>query len=221
MLKRLAAVMAGTALLVGGAVSAQALTLTISSGAQTVIVNDDDSDGVVNFAGTVNGISVKGLFGVSDFNSTSGYFDIGSLVSSGTGTLSISLYDDISLSTIAASPNLTVQQDLSASIYKTRSSGAAASATVDATVLVDGTEVPGIASSISSTDHAITNGTATVGDTFSLEEVINISLGNSNTSVSLDDGVSVAPVPEPGTMVLLGAGMLGLAIFGKRRMNRE
>ncbi len=32
---------------------------------------------------------------------------------------------------------------------------------------------------------------------------------------------SVAPVPEPGTMVLLGAGMLGLAIFGKRRMNRE
>ncbi len=30
-----------------------------------------------------------------------------------------------------------------------------------------------------------------------------------------------APVPEPGTMVLLGAGMLGLAIFGKRRMNRE
>jgi hypothetical protein len=33
---------------------------------------------------------------------------------------------------------------------------------------------------------------------------------------------SVAPaVPEPGTMVLLGFGMLGLAIYGKRRMNRE
>lgn len=29
------------------------------------------------------------------------------------------------------------------------------------------------------------------------------------------------PVPEPGSLVLLGAGMLGLAIFGKRRMNRE
>lgn len=31
---------------------------------------------------------------------------------------------------------------------------------------------------------------------------------------------SAAPVPEPGTMVLFGAGLLGLAIFGKRRMNQ-
>jgi hypothetical protein len=34
-------------------------------------------------------------------------------------------------------------------------------------------------------------------------------------------GHGVAPVPEPGTMMLLGVGILGLAIFGKRRMNKD
>jgi len=33
--------------------------------------------------------------------------------------------------------------------------------------------------------------------------------------------IETAPVPEPGTMLLLGFGMFGLAIFGKRRMNKE
>lgn len=28
------------------------------------------------------------------------------------------------------------------------------------------------------------------------------------------------PVPEPGTMMLLGIGMLGMAVYGKRRMNK-
>jgi len=32
-------------------------------------------------------------------------------------------------------------------------------------------------------------------------------------------GNDLAPVPEPGTMMLLGAGFLGLAIYGKRRKN--
>jgi len=44
---------------------------------------------------------------------------------------------------------------------------------------------------------------------------------NAGDSTLLIDNVSGASVPEPGTMVLLGFGMLGLAIYGKRRMNKE
>ena len=38
---------------------------------------------------------------------------------------------------------------------------------------------------------------------------------NGNTSAFFGDG---APVPEPGTIVLLGAGLLGLGLFGRKRM---
>lgn len=44
-------------------------------------------------------------------------------------------------------------------------------------------------------------------------------LGGDNMGALLDN-ISVAPaVPEPGTMMLLGAGFLGLAIYNKRRKN--
>lgn len=44
---------------------------------------------------------------------------------------------------------------------------------------------------------------------------------NGHDSAFFTDGNSndVAPVPEPSTFLLIGAGLMGLVIFGKRRMN--
>jgi hypothetical protein len=59
-------------------------------------------------------------------------------------------------------------------------------------------------------------GTATDGDDW-------IMAFRSNPTGNFTDGVyfvkDLSPVPEPGTMMLLGAGFLGLAIYGKRRKN--
>lgn len=42
-----------------------------------------------------------------------------------------------------------------------------------------------------------------------------------NTGVTLNASTGGStPVPEPGTMMLLGIGMLGMAVYGKRRMNK-
>jgi hypothetical protein len=54
-------------------------------------------------------------------------------------------------------------------------------------------------------------------DTFFLMEEVIISHTGA-FSTSLNASLAVAPVPEPGTFVLVGAGLLGLAIYGKRRM---
>lgn len=58
------------------------------------------------------------------------------------------------------------------------------------------------------------NGLITFGSLNLLDQI--------NSSALLVDNVTnnPAPVPEPGTMILFGAGLLGLAIFGKRKMNK-
>ena len=43
---------------------------------------------------------------------------------------------------------------------------------------------------------------------------------HTNDGFGLDDFTQVAPVPEPGTLLLLGAGITGLALYRRRSMNK-
>jgi len=54
---------------------------------------------------------------------------------------------------------------------------------------------------------------------FRLTEVIPLDFGTTTGITNFDSSVKVANAPEPGKMMLLGAGFLGLAIYGKRRKN--
>jgi len=49
----------------------------------------------------------------------------------------------------------------------------------------------------------------------------NMQVGQANDSDYDDIIIAITPVPEPGTMMLLGIGMLGMAVYGKRRMNKK
>jgi len=216
-MKKTALFLAGTIFMLGLSSMAQAFTMTLSSGAQTVVVNDNgynDFNSAANsimYSGSINGISVSAI-GTSVFDPTSGSFDISSFVFRGTGTITIKLTDSgLALNTLPISPNLSVSDYLS--------STTSSNAQLASNVLVNGVSVPGIATTVTGMGSSTTSGLATVGSTFSLDEVITATL--TGGSVSIDGLVNVAPVPEPGTMLLLGIGLISLAVVSKRKMNKQ
>jgi hypothetical protein len=222
-MKKFAAIMAGAALMMGMAASAHAdtmnLSLTVLDSApptSTVTYNALPSNtGAITIAnvGTVNNVNFGAVSGneytsiPNDFTVATTEFVVQNLTKS-TKTITLDLSGSLSnLPILGLSPNAIVTQDLT---FLT-----ASVAPITADFQINGSSAFGGAQGF-----GISYGLSTIDSLSTYDEIISVTLAG-QSKIGIYDSVSVDPVPEPGTMMLLGVGMLGLAIYGKRRMNKE
>lgn len=222
-MKKIVALLAG--LMMMTATSAMALTLTLSDGLNSVSVNDggvgdvNSLDGMVTYSGgignwianvstgTSSPIIGSDTFPILDLNSV----DVSSAAG---GNLTITLFDTYSDYTALSS----IISGFTTSI------GGTSVGQVSLAAYINGVQIADI-----SWDDMLKTGSAFSGS----EGYIGIPIGNEDpfdmtlvasithtTSGSTSFDAELKPVPEPGTMVLLGAGILGLGIYGRRRAKK-
>lgn len=192
------------------------MILTLSDGAGHSY-SATSSGGSVNYVGSVGNFNFNYTNGFSNpilGNANNAMMDLLSLnvSASGGGTLTITLTDDnFTMPSLLQIPNNSI-----------------------ASMNIGGTLIPGDLNSISysaflnnslignlgafttSDFSGSTSGLITATNPFLLTQVVTITSGG-NLTTSFDASVNVAPVPEPGTILLLGSGLLGIFSFGRRR----
>jgi hypothetical protein len=223
MKKRMAALLA-MAMFTMAAGSASALELTISDGSATSNFNSGISGSNSSTGTGISAISFdSGLFTITNASATTQYngynsfVDVSSVVvsynGSGPKTISLTASDNgFTLNTLAVSPNTQATMIV-------QDAGTVAPITFQGyynNALINTLTIPAGGYSAGPVTTAIST-----SNPFSLTDVVTIAFTGAGETVSLDANLDVVPTPEPGTMVLLGIGMLGLAVCGKRRMSKE
>jgi hypothetical protein len=229
MKKTMVALLAGAMLMM--ATSAMALSIRLTDGNTSFTVNDGgpgDTNavaGVVGFSGAVGDFIVNVSTGIS-------YPILGSSVSPSLDLNSV----DVSYNGLALSNTLTIYlTDTGFSSPSTIGGftahiGGTTTGTVKYSTYLDASNTAfGETTQLTNTTYngpnSFSGGASSLTDLsslvslYSLTQEVEITHAATGGSSSFD--ATLQPIPEPGTMMLVGLGMLGMAVYGKRRMNKE